>query len=87
MFFYTASGEPIPVIGTGTLGGIPNCLYASTLKKDLLFVTPTDVSMGWRIIFEAGVCVINEKTTGFVKFTGNLDRNIMLYVVAVEKLV
>ena len=86
MFVYTASGEPIPVVGTGTVGGIPNCLHVPTLEKDLLSVPHMDVSMGWRTVFEAGACVIDDKSTGSVKFKGELDRNMMLYVVAVEQL-
>ena len=86
MFVYTASGEPIPVVGTGTVGGIPNCLHVPTLEKDLLSVPHMDVSMGWRTIFEAGACVIDDKATGCVKFTGTLDRSMMLYVVPVEQL-
>ena len=36
MFVYTASGEPISVIGTNTVGGIPCSLYVPTLEEDLL---------------------------------------------------
>ena len=36
MFVYTAPGEPMPVIGTGAVGGIPNCLHVPSLEKDQL---------------------------------------------------
>ena len=36
VFVYTASGERIPVIGVGDVGGIPECLHVPTLEKELL---------------------------------------------------
>ena len=59
VFVNTASCEPIPVIGTGTKGDIPNCLHVTTLEKDLLLVPHMDASMGWRTVFKAGACVID----------------------------
>ena len=35
MFAIMASSEPVPVIGTSTVGGIPKCLHVPTLKKGL----------------------------------------------------
>ena len=46
MCVYTASGEPISVVGTGTEECIPNCLHVPTFENNLLSVSHTDVSMG-----------------------------------------
>ena len=54
VFLYTASGEAIRVVGSGTVGDIPNCLHIPTLKKDLLSVPHIDVTMKWRTTFEEG---------------------------------
>ena len=56
-----------------------------TLEKDLQNVPHIDLSMEWRTIFQAGACVIDDKATRCVKFTGNLERSMMLYVVPVEE--
>ena len=45
MFVYTVSDEPIPVVGTSTIGGIPNFLHVPTLEKNLLSVSLIDVSI------------------------------------------
>ena len=39
VFVYTASGEAIPVVGRGTVGGILSCIHVPTLRKDLLSMT------------------------------------------------
>ena len=48
MHVFTASGETIPVFGTGRVDGIPNCLHVPYLEKDLLSVPHLDIELGWK---------------------------------------
>ena len=45
-----------------------------------------DVTMKGRTTFEGGVLLIDDRRSGSVLFTGELDRDIMLYVVFPEQL-
>ena len=82
---FTASGQPIPVFGRGTVRGIPNCLHVPYLEKDLLSVPHLDCALGWRTTMGGGVGVIEDQQ-GNTVLRGILDRNIMLYVVDKEQL-
>ena len=77
---YTASGEAIPVFGSGTVGGIPNCLHVPYLEKDLISVPHLDVELGWKTSLGDGVGV-NTDRSGKVVLRGQLDKNIMLYAI------
>ena len=77
---YTASGEAIPVFGSGTVGGIPNCLHVPYLEKDLISVPHLDVELGWKTSLGDGVGVITDRS-GKVVLRGQLDKNIMLYAI------
>ena len=41
--------------------------------------------MKWRMTFESGVCHVDDRRSGTVKFTGELDRDIVLFVVPAEQ--
>ena len=69
-FVYTASSDPIPVVGLGDVGGIPDCLHVPTLVNDLHSVPYADVAMGWRTTFESGKCTIKDRSSACVKFIG-----------------
>ena len=45
-----------------------------------------DVTMKWRTTFESGVCLVDDRCSGTGKFTGELDRDIMLYAVPAKQL-
>ena len=72
VFVYTASGEAIPVVGTGLVGGLPNCLHVPTLEKDLLSVPHMDVAMKWRTTFEGGHALLMIVTRGLTSSMGLL---------------
>jgi hypothetical protein len=82
---FTASGQPIPVFGRGTVRGIPNCLHVPYLEKDLLSVPHLDCALGWRTTMGGGVGVVEDQQ-GNTVLRGILDKNIMLYVVDKEQL-
>ena len=42
--------------------------------------------MKWRALFEGGACVVDDRCSGSVEFTGELDRYSMLYMVLIEQL-
>ena len=44
------------------------------------------VTMKWRTMFEGVVCLVDDRRSSTVKFTGELDRNTMPYVVPAEQL-
>ena len=87
VFVYTASGEPIPVIRIGEVGGIPDCLYVPSLEKELLSVPHSDLAMGWRTTSENGKYMIEDSTNACLKFIGELDLATMLYVFPTEQVV
>ena len=82
---FTASGQPIPVFGRGTVGGVPNCLHVPYLEKDLLSVPHLDSSLGWKVTMGGGKGIIQDQIDNIIML-GNLDRKIMLYTVDKEEL-
>ena len=42
--------------------------------------------MKWPTLFERGACGVDDRYSGSDKFTGELDRDAMLYMVPIEQL-
>ena len=86
MFVYTASGSPIPVLGCGSVGGIPDCMQVPQLERDLLSVPHMDAALGWQTELGGGVGEISDRS-GKVMFRDVLDRNLMLYMVKLSDII
>ena len=77
MNVFTASCQPIPVVGRGTVSGIPNCLHVPYLEKNLLSVPHLDSSLGWKVTTGGGKGIIQDYNDNTIML-GTLDRKIML---------
>ena len=86
VYVFNASGEAIPVIGHGIMGASQTASMYPHSRKYLLSVPHRDVTMKWRTTFEGGVCLVDDRRRGTVKYAGELDLDIKLYVVPAEQL-
>jgi hypothetical protein len=79
IYVYTADGKPLPVLGKGTVGFIPDCFHVPALSKDLLSLPHLDEKLGLSATVARGKVTIFDPTKRYPTLNAILNPSSMLY--------